>query len=256
VSARYVGPLSLMAIASLAANAGAQAPERLPFGVGERLTYRARAARMGVSGRGSMWIEGPVTVRGRRVYVLRFDFRAGLGPLKAVDETESWLDPVAMASLRFHKHERHPLSKYGERVELFPSERRWTAEDGRSGESPTDAPLDELSFMYFIRTLPLAMDSTYRFDRHFEAGRNPASVRVVRRETVTTGAGQFQTILVEMRVKDPRRYRGDGVIRINLSDDARRLPVRIESTMPIVGNAVLALESYSAPPSETIAEVP
>jgi hypothetical protein len=50
-----------------------------------------------------------------------------------------------------------------------------------------------------------------------------------------------------MRVKDPRRYRGEGVIRINLSDDDRRLPVRIQSTMPIVGNAVLTLESYTQP---------
>lgn len=245
-----------MTVVASSVSAGAQLPDPLPFAVGERLTYRARAARMGVTGRGSMWVEGPVTVRGRHVYLLRFEFRAGLGPVKAVDETESWLDPVAMASLRFHKHERHPLSRYSERVELFPEERRWQAEDGRRGDSPTGAPLDELSFMYFIRTLPLAPDSTYRFERHFEAGRNPASVRVVRRETVTTNAGVFRTILVELRVKDPRRYRGDGLIKINLSDDARRLPVRIESTMPIIGNAVLALESYSEPSPEMVAGAP
>jgi hypothetical protein len=192
-----------------------------------------------------MWIEGPVTVRGRSTYVLRFDFRAGLGPIKAIDETESWLDPVTMAALRFHKHERHPLSNYRERVELYPEQRRWEAEDGRRGESPTEAPLDELSFMYFIRTLPLTEGVAYRLDRHFEPERNPASVRVIARETVRTPAGEFRTIVVELRVRDPRRYRGDGVIRINLSDDDRRLPVRIESTMPIIGNAVLTLESYT-----------
>jgi hypothetical protein len=217
-------------------------PDQLPFAVGERLTYRARMARVGATGRGSMWIEGPITVRGRSVYALRFDFQGGVGPIKAVDRTESWLDPRAMTSVRFHKHERHPLSRHTERVELFPERRRWEAEDGRAGESPTDAPLDELSFMYFIRTLPLADDSSYEFNRHFEAGRNPASVRVVRRETLTTPAGEFRTILLEMRVRDPRRYRGDGVIRINLSDDERRLPVRMQSTMPIVGEAVLTLE--------------
>jgi hypothetical protein len=217
--------------------------DQLPFAVGERLTFRARVAKLGVTGRGAMWIDGPVTVRGRSVYLLRFDFHAGLGPIRAVDRTESWLDPAAMATLRFHKHERHPLSRHNERVELFPDERRWEAEDGRRGVSSTDAPLDELSFMYFIRTLPLTSGATYRFDRHFEAERNPASVRVAGRETVTTPAGEFRTILVELRVKDPRRYRGEGVIRINLSDDERRLPVRMESTMPIIGNAVLTMES-------------
>jgi hypothetical protein len=217
-------------------------PDQLPFAVGERLTFRARIARIGATGRATMWVEGPVSVRGRSVYVLRFEFQGGLGPVKAVDRTESWLDARAMTSVRFHKHERHPLSRFTERVELFPEQRRWEAEDGRMGDSPTDAPLDELSFMYFVRTLPLAGDATYRFNRHFEAGRNPACVRIVRRETLATPAGDFRTVLVELRVRDPRRYRGEGVIRINLTDDARRLPVRIESTMPIVGNAVLTLE--------------
>ena len=216
---------------------------RLPFAVGERLTFRARAARVGVTGRGAMWVEGPVAVRGRSAYLLRFDFQAGIGPLKALDRTESWFDPSAMTSLRFHKHERHPLSKHTERIELFPEQRRWEAEDGRIGDIPTDAPLDELSFMYFIRTLPLADDATYRLERHFEAGRNPASVRVVGRETVATPAGRFRAIALELRVNDPRRYRGEGVIRIHLSDDDRRIPVRIESTMPIIGSAVLTLES-------------
>jgi hypothetical protein len=199
-----------------------------------------------------MWVEGPVTVRGRSAYVLRFDFQAGLGPVKAVDRTESWFDPIAMASLRFHKHERHPLSKHTERIELFPERRRWEAEDGRTGESPTASPLDELSFMYFIRTLPLGPDSTYQFNRHFEAGRNPASVCVVKRETVTTPAGEFRAVLLELRVNDPRRYRGPGAIYLHLSDDERRLPVRIESTMPVIGSAVLTLESHTVGAPQTL----
>jgi uncharacterized protein DUF3108 len=240
-----VGTLLMLGCAVPAAAQSTFMVDHLPFAVGERLNYRARVARMGATGRGAMWIEGPVDVRGRSVYVLRFDFHAGLGPVKAVDRTESWFDPRTMSAVRFHKHERHLLSTHTERVELFPEQRRWQAEDGRAGESPSDAPLDELSFMYFIRTLPLTDDSIHSFNRHFEAERNPTSVRVLRRETVTTLAGEFRTILVEMRVRDPRRYRGDGVIRINLSDDAQRLPVRIESTMPIVGNAVLTLESHT-----------
>jgi hypothetical protein len=207
--------------------------------------YRARVPRMGATGHGAMSVEGPVTVRGRSVYVLRSELQGGIGPIRAVDRTESWLDPRAMTSVRFRKHERHPLSRHTELVELFPEHRRWEAEDGRTGESPTDAPLDELSFMYFVRTLALADDSAYVFNRHFEVGRNPARVRVVGRESLTTPAGEFGTVLVEMRVRDPRRYRGDGVIRVNLTDDERRLPVRIQSTMPIVGDAVLTLEAHT-----------
>lgn len=236
-----------------AAETAAQAPDHLPFFVGEELTYRMRVATFGTIGRGSMKVEGPVAIRGRDTYRLSFDFRSRVGLVTAVDQTSSWLDPRRMTSLRFEKHERHPLSRHNEQVDLFPGDQRWEAADGTSGKSPTDAPLDELSFMYFIRTLPLTADTVYQFNRHFEVDRNPITVRVVKRETISVGAGEFPAVLVEMRVRDPRRYRGEGVIRIHLSDDSCRLPLRIESSMPIVGTTVLTLESHTHPHSHWLA---
>ena len=225
--------------------ARAQVPGGLPFSVGERLTYRIKVGKMGNIGRGSMWIEGPVDVRGTDAVLLRFDFEAGVGPVRAVDRTSSWFDLRWMRSLRFWKHERHPLSRHDESVEMFPAERRYEDADGESSASPTDSPLDELSFMYFLRTIPLETDTTYSFNRHFAAERNPTTLRVLGREQLVTGAGTFETILVEMRVRDPRRYKGEGVIRINLTDDHCRLPVRIESAMPVVGKAVMTLEQHT-----------
>ena len=220
----------------------------LPFAVGDTLRYSARVSKVGRVGRAMMWVDGPSEIRGTAAWVLRFRFSARVGPVKAEDRTESWIDARTMATLRFHKHERHPLSRHDEQVELFPAEHRWQADDGETGESASPAPLDELSFMYFIRTLPLVADTTFVFDRHYDAARNPTIVKVLGRETVTTGEGEFQTVRLEMRVRDPRRYRGEGVIRINLTDDARRLPVRIESAMPVIGTAVLTLDSHVSGP--------
>ena len=220
-------------------------PTVAPFEIGERLTYRVRVGTFGNIGKGKMWVEGPVSVRGTDTYLLHSEFRTRVGPITAVNRSESWLDPVTMTALRFHKRERQPMSRHEESVELFPGTRRWEEKGGASGDSPTSLPLDELSFMYFLRTVPLVADSVYAFDRHFDAARNPIRITVVKRDTIRTGAGEFATVLVEMRVKDPRRYEGDGIIRIHFSDDARRLPVRIESTMPIVGKATLTLESYT-----------
>jgi hypothetical protein len=214
-----------------------------PFYLGERLEYRVRLSGVGMSGRGAMWVDGPEMVRGVETYVLHFGFKAHMGPIRVSDATQSWLDPRRMASLRFVKKERHPFSSNDQDVAMYPDERRWSAADGDAGESLTNAPLDELSFIYFLRTVPLAADSVYRFDRHFDAARNPTVVRVVGHDSVSVGAGRFATIVVEMRVKDPERYSGEGVIRINFTDDERRLPVRIESTIPRAGTATMTLES-------------
>lgn len=236
----HAAVVAMLLGAALAAGAGAQA---LPFGPGERLTY---GARVGSIGRGSavMWIEGPVAVRGRPAYHLRFDVNARVGFVNVVNVSESWLDPMRMTSLRFRKRERHPLSRSEQHAEIFPDEQRWTAADGESGRTISQQPLDEVSFIYFLRTAQLQTGGALRFDRHFDASRNPTLVKVLGKETLETRAGTFETILVEMQVRDGR-YGGGGTIRLNLSNDARRLPVRIESSIPVAGKVVLTLETYT-----------
>jgi Protein of unknown function (DUF3108) len=238
-----------------AAGAHAQGTPRLPFFVGERLTYKVQVGRMGAVGHTTMEVDTPQVVRGVPAYLLRFDFHAKVGPIGAVDHTESWLDPEHLVSLRFHKHERHPLSRHDERVELYLERREWQPEKGPAAALASDAPLDELSFMYVLRTLPLG-DTTSRYDRHFDAARNPTLLRVVGGRTLTTEAGTFRTVTVEMRVQDPRRYHGEGVIRLDLTDDAWRIPVQIESDMPVVGRTRMTLASQNHPAADHIAAVP
>ena len=233
---------------SVAAHSAAQTIE-LPFDVGERLRYRVQVGKLGTIGEGEMSVSGPVDVRGTQTLVLRSEIRAKFGFVKTTDRAESWIDPKRMAALRYEKRTHGAFSRDDDqRVELYPDDQRWEDENGRSGQSPTAAPLDELSFIYFLRTLPLASDTVARVVRHYDPARNPIAVRVMGRDTLRTKAGTFATIVVEMRVKDPRRYGGEGVIRLHLSDDAYRYPVRIESSVPVLGATVLTLESYTRPP--------
>lgn len=228
--------------------ARAQLAGELPFAIGERLTYRVSVGSLRV-GEGVMSVQGPEDVRGTPTMVLRSEVHARIGLVKAVDRAESWLDPVRMAALRFRKRERRPFSGGDEQVELYPEEQRWQSARGDGGESPSNAPLDELSFIYFVRSLPLVADTTYRIARHYDQARNPVEVRVIGRDTVRTGAGTFSTIVVEMHVKDSRRFHGDGTIRLHLSDDTCRIPIRIETSMPVIGATVLTLESYTRSPA-------
>jgi hypothetical protein len=109
--------------------------------------------------------------------------------------------------------------------------------------------------MYVLRTLALG-DSTVRHDRHFDAARNPTHLRVTGRRTLTTEAGTFRTVTVEMRVQDPRRFKGEGVIRLDLTDDDCRIPVQIESEMPVIGRTRMTLATQNHPAGHHVAAVP
>lgn len=217
----------------------------LPFSIGERLTYEVSAEKAGKVGRATMWVEGPIDVRGTATYLLRFDSRIKVAFVTGVSRSSSWFDPVRGSSLRYLKHERNPITRHDESVEMYPDQKQWKTAAGATSNSPDDLPLDELSFMYFIRTLPLTPGAVHRFDRHFDLARNPITVRMIRREMIPTPMGELRTFLVEMRVRDARHYKGEGIIRIHLTDDACRVPARIVSQMPVIGTAVLTIASQN-----------
>ena len=58
-----------------------------------------------------------------------------------------------------------------------------------------------------------------------------------------------------MRVRDARRYRGEGTIRLHLSDDRCRLILRLESRVPDAGPATLGLRSYEGARGECSARL-
>lgn len=216
-----------------------------PFGVGEELVYQVRSARFGKVGSATLRVEGPDSIRGVPAYLLTFDLRGRVGPFSIEDRTRSWIDPRGLVALRYEKKERHPLASRNDAVDLFPYERRWAAADGEGGPMLTDMPLDELSFIYLLRSLELESGAEISLDRHYQVERNPVLVRLISREEITLPIGIFPTLLVEMRVRDGRRFNGSGVIRLYLTDDAHRYPLRIETSLPVVGTMVLDLEGLT-----------
>ena len=223
----------------------------LPFAPGERLTYAVRAATMSARGEAHMTVAGPEEVRGHATLVLRSEASVGVGFIRGSDKTASWVDPVTLATLRFIQTERNVLSHATDSVEVFPDARLWERSNGRHGEMITDAPLDVLSFIYFLRTLSFGTDSSWTFNRHFDAARNPTTVRVIGHDTISTAAGRFSVWDVEMSVRDKEHYDGSGVIKFLFSDDTGRLPVRIQSVMPSAGTTVMTLSAVVRDPSAT-----
>lgn len=240
-----IGRAMALALAVAGGAAAQGTPRALPFSVGEEAVFRVSRPGLGRVGTGTLRVSGPEEVRGQRAVLLSFDIRGRVAIATVEDHTRSWLVPERMASLRYTKRERSPVGSRDQDVTIDPAARRWTEGD-RQGPVATDAPLDELSFLFLLRTLPLETGATYDLNRHYDPRRNPVTLRVLRRSRVTVPAGTFDVVEVEMQVRDPERYGGrPGVIRIQMSDDARRLPVRIESSVPVLGRMVMSLESYT-----------
>jgi len=93
--------------------------------------------------------------------------------------------------------------------------------------------LDELSVLYFVRTLPLAEGRTVTA-KVFASKKNwDLEVRVVRRETLDTVLGSRETFLVEPLLKFEGIFQQKGRVLVWLTQDAERIPVLMKSEIKI-----------------------
>ena len=120
-----------------------------------------------------------------------------------------------------------------------------TTDGSDSGAMPTDAPLDDVSFLYFVRTLPLEVGKTYTFNRYFKEDGNPVTVRVLRKQRVTVPAGTFNTIVVQPIIKTKGLFSEGGQAEIYFTDDAQRILVQLKSKVKILKSLDMHLQSYT-----------
>lgn len=236
-----------LALLLTALSVGETAPgaELRPFAVGEQLHYRVSLAGVKARGQGVLQVLPQQLLEGAPAVVLAFDIDVVLGFQRLQLHSRSWLSTERFAALRYESREKNPFFSSETRVRLDPASRRWTSLTA-SGLSTTAEPLDELSFIFLIRTLPFT-EGTVRIDRHYDAAKNPVTVRLVGRERVRFEGREIPAVRLEMSVHDPKRFGGPAVLRFLISDDARRLPLRIELPAPVPAPLVLELEPAGPP---------
>lgn len=217
----------------------------VPFGLGERATYQVRVGLFGGVGKGAMEVTGVEDVRGHPSYNLRLTIKGGVPFYKVNTRFESWLDVDQLVSRRFEQDQKEGKFKRHRIFEFYPEERRWErAKTDQAGELPTEIPLDDVSFLYFVRTLPLEVGQTYTFPRYFREDGNPVVLKVLRRETVKVPVGTFETIVVQPIIKTSGLFGDGGKAEVYFTDDDRRILVQMKSKMPILRSLNLVLESY------------
>ena len=226
-------------------------PRIQAFKTGERLTYEISWSKIITAGTAVMEVKEEKLPNGKTV--LRFIATShSVGAVEAVypvnDVVQSVFDPQAMQSLSFSLSESHGKKKR-RRALVFDHAAR-TVVSTLNDDPPTtmaipDQVQDALSSLYELRTREeFIVGKAHSIAVHDSGKTWSVEVLTLGREKVKTPAGEFDTI----KVKTFPRYEGvfmnKGEIFIWLTDDSRKIPVLMKSTISI-GSIMTTLTSMT-----------
>ncbi len=201
----------------------------VPFAVGETLDYDARIGLM-AAGSASITVVRMDAVRGRPVYV--FTLRGAGGPpgLRSSYAMTSWTGIEPFVSRRFDRSVTVAGRTDEHHYEIVPDSLRYreTGDPANARDWVAPAtPLDELAFLYYLRTLPLSPGDARVLRGYFRNGYNPVMLNVTGRESVTLGDGRAVPCLAL------RLTAAGTTSRVWLTEDARRLPVQLDLPLTV-----------------------
>lgn len=216
-----------------------------PYGLGEKMLYdlAVGGAKVGV---GSMGIEDTVTIDGHATYHSVFEIKGGFLFLKVNDILESWFEPGSATSHRFSQRLNEANYHVVRYFDFYPDRARMHQRGIEERESVPE-PLDDVSFFYFVRTVPLIVGETYTYTRYFRPDKNPVIVKVLRREKIKVDAGTFNTIVLQPIIKSGGLFAEGGEALIWVTDDDRHIMVQLKAKMPVLRTLELFLKSYTPP---------
>ncbi|OYV66817.1 MAG: hypothetical protein B7Z72_10660, partial [Gemmatimonadetes bacterium 21-71-4] len=220
-----------------------------PFAVGEKMVFEGKFGFIPV-GRAEVVLEARDTVRGHETYRVRFSVNGGPSWFGVHDNYTSWFDDKTLISLRYHQNIHEGRYHRNSVFEILP-EHGIYIKDGKDTSVTVPAPLDDESFIYFIRTLPLAVGQHYEWNRYFQVKGNPVIVDVVRRETVQVPAGKFDCFVLRPTIRTSGIFGEGGHAEVWISADDRRIIVQMKSGLSF-GSLNLYLRRYTpgGPPAD------
>ncbi len=217
-----------------------------PFGVGERFDYTAKFGMLSV-GSASIQVARIDTVRGQPAFLFRFSLDGGALLFKIQSSLESWTSVRDFHSLRFRQDSHENSKQYLREYDIFSDSGYYRQSQATATTPTTPEPLDDASFLYFIRTTPLEVGKTYKYARHFKPELNPIVVNVLKREEIELPDGSKVQSLILNPVVGDKMFSERADARLWITDDARRIPVQIRSRLPY-GTITLRLEKITPAP--------
>ena len=217
------------------------------FGVGERLVFDVNYGFI-TAGEAVMAVTGVDSIAGRKCY--RIEFTVNSLPsfswiYRVEDQYLTFIDAEAIAPLKFEQHIREG-TYHRDFVAEFDQARHIAKTS--EGEYPIPEYVhDIMSAFYYARTLDFsgfAPGQATLLQNFYKDKSHDLQVRFLGRQELEVAAGVINTFVVEPLVKEGGLFKSEGRIVIWLSDDERKIPVRV-NTKVVIGSIDTELKSYS-----------
>jgi hypothetical protein len=221
--------------------------ENRAFGVGERLVFDVNYGLI-TAGEAIMHIPAYDSIAGRQCF--RVEFAVNSLPsfswiYKVEDRYLTFIDVETIAPWRFEQHIRE-----GSYRRDFVAEFDQTRNTATTADSVFQVPEyvhDIMSAFYFARTIDYSgfqVGEGVTLSNFYKDKSHELFVRYLGKQELEVAAGTFRTLVVEPLVREGGLFKSEGRLVVWLTDDERRIPVRV-NTKVIIGSIDSELREYS-----------
>jgi hypothetical protein len=205
-----------------------------PFRAGESLRFMVQ---YGMIHAGTAWLEVPETTAWNSHRVWRLVARAESNSFfsrfyRVRIRIESLWDQDARFSWHYFEDRHEGGHVSNDSMTYEPDSSRMRYKNGQTFGVPGPVQ-DALSSFYLTRFEALPIGGRVAFEYHASRKTAVMEVLVLRREQVKTPAGRFDCVVIEPLLKAGGIFKNNGRLRIWLTDDERRMPVKMESKVAI-----------------------
>lgn len=215
---------------------------------GEKLEYKV-GYKFITAGTGYFQImPEPIYRHGRECYDVRFQVKSleSLDWLYRVrDQYRTVLDVSGIFPWEFEQRIREGNYRRDFRAVFDQSNNKAIVKD-KSYDTP-DYVHDIVSAFFYVRTLDLSLmprDTVFYLNNFWDDSTYSLGVRIRGKETIKVDAGTFRCIIIEPMVTEGGLFKSEGSIFVWVSDDDRKIPVKVATRIPI-GFVEAKLTSYS-----------
>jgi hypothetical protein len=233
----------------------------VPFGPGELASYEVDVGFAG-GGKGSLSVLPIDTIHGMPTFHVRMELEGrAMLVYHMEDRFDSWMDAEMLFARRFEQKQDETGFDRHRVLDFFPDEMKWRKLEPKdltqiidTGELASPLPLDDISFVFYARTLPLEIGTSYSLNRYWKDEGNPVVINVLRRDTIQVPAGTFPTIVVQPIIQTSRMFGEGGEAEIHFSDDEFRRVVYLKADIPVLSSLTMKLKSFT--PGTPVVPIP